>query len=42
MESGVPPAASAVADGIFSDITAAVGSAAVVGNVAAIGSPAED
>jgi hypothetical protein len=33
--------ASAVADGIFGDIAAAVGSAAAVGNASAIGSPAE-
>jgi hypothetical protein len=41
MESGAPPAASAVADGIFGDIAAAVGSAVAIGNAATIGSLAE-
>jgi hypothetical protein len=35
MESGVPPASSTVADGIFDDIAAAVGSAVAVGGAAA-------
>jgi hypothetical protein len=41
MESGAPPVASAVADGIFGNIAAAVGSAVAIGNAAAIDSPAE-
>jgi hypothetical protein len=37
MESGMPPAASAVAEGIFDDIAVAVGSTVAVGGATAIG-----
>jgi hypothetical protein len=40
MESGTPPAAPAVAEGIFDDIVAAVRSAVAVGDAAATGPPA--
>jgi hypothetical protein len=39
MESGTPPAASAVAEGIFDDIAAAFRSAVAVGGDAATGPP---
>jgi hypothetical protein len=40
MESGTPPVASAVAEGIFDDIAAAMGSAVAVGGAATTGPPA--
>jgi hypothetical protein len=40
MESGTPPVASTVAEGIFDDIAAAVGSAVAVGGAVATGPPA--
>jgi hypothetical protein len=39
MELGTPPASSVVADGVFDDIAAAVGSAVAVGGAAAFGPP---